>query len=728
MFFKTNMFHKVLSIILSIAFVSTNSYAYPDKLRIPMAGNKTVIKGLERGKNLLNEYKDLRADYLAGTIETPTHSLDKMIRISDMSNAPHIDITNLTKTERQVLIEKVVSYFRDLKARNGKIGIGIMLAGSASRMRIGNNLPSVLEQAQKEDPERFGRNIKELPDAKALLPAAKVNGRWMTFLDLYLINCEKMNNAFEKLGLGMPFVPAPLTNEEYQPDFIREIRRANKEGIHSVKPEDITFYYQRLGYRIAATAEDVAANSNKFEFEKDGKMVFDQEAYKKAFKFAEKHGGEILTDVIAPEGHGEAAHAFFETAADMEKPLFADFMENNIEYYYTHNVDNMAFVDENWLLIFANMIDKDLNMVLAGSKKVKGPAGKGGGFTEFKGNARQMEDDVYKASAKKYNFDRESDEVLNNPKGDNPEANNDATLFIKFPDAFANAYDDERLKDKTKVLNLTEKDYSEIAAKGRRNFGLSPTYKFASREGEPYILTVTFETRLWEIQNGNTLGTARNLSVPDIDDGTSTDKKKVRFAPLKSKVDYDNISLQDSREAISNYIVNDNPLSEDFISAANARKFADAVPEAIKTRDIIGEPIDKEIAKKTDNKNKLASNAALIGNYLDDSVKGDNAAYSALKNLDKSELMQYFESNVNKTIEQLPEDLFGFGFGYDIRGNAMEVNGGEVNITPENFYAVGKLIGLAYARQGEKGLVTGDGRLHTPILRYCLALGAASEA
>ena len=136
------------------------------------------------------------------------------------------------------------------------------------------------------------------------------------------------------------------------------------------------------------------------------------------------------------------------------------------------------------------------------------------------------------------------------------------------------------------------------------------------------------------------------------------------------------------------------------------------------------------LRKAVDNFDDVAeivsdSNASMFLN-LRAAVNGDENAYNTIKSLPVGEAIEYFEKDVNKTVENIPEDLFGFGFGYDIRGNAMTGIKGDVNLTPKNLYAIGKLLGLKYAKEGDSALVTGDGRLHTPIFRYCLALGASS--
>ena len=118
--------------------------------------------------------------------------------------------------------------------------------------------------------------------------------------------------------------------------------------------------------------------------------------------------------------------------------------------------------------------------------------------------------------------------------------------------------------------------------------------------------------------------------------------------------------------------------------------------------------------------------AATFQKDLARAIDGDTAAYEAVVAVPKEDAIGYFEARMEQTARQLPEDLFGFGKAYDIRGNAQPIKGGSVELTPPNVYCIGKLLGSRYATPGATVLLTGDIRVHTPILRYCMALGVAS--
>ncbi|MDD4202838.1 MAG: hypothetical protein PHQ52_05170, partial [Candidatus Omnitrophica bacterium] len=117
-----------------------------------------------------------------------------------------------------------------------------------------------------------------------------------------------------------------------------------------------------------------------------------------------------------------------------------------------------------------------------------------------------------------------------------------------------------------------------------------------------------------------------------------------------------------------------------------------------------------------------------LGYLFEKAVKGDLQAYNKIVDMPQDEIVAYFEDQVQQKdlIDKLPADMFGFGKGYDVRGNAQESKDGAVDLTAENLFIIGKLLGTHFLKTGQKALLTGDIRHHTPILRYVMALGLAS--
>lgn len=508
---------------------------------------------------LLAEYERRAAGYVAGEIQVPASRIGRMLRLTDLAHSPHIDLMSITREERSALLRVAAEYFRKLKQRNGKIAVAILASGAAARMKKGDYLPPLLKAAQRDEPDRFGRiGDENLPKAKALLPAAKIGDRWMTFLDVYLINIQRMNDEFEGLGLGRPFLPKILSNELYQKDIVAGIERGNRDGIHNIKPEDILFLYQRLGYRVAATPEDVEAKKDEFNNEGD---------YAAALRFAQEHKGEVLVGLGgAQEGHGEYWHAHFETVGGQGEPLYATQLGRGVEYDAFRNIDNMAPLNEDWLVIFGNMLKHNLTVSMELSKRPKGKVGKGGGFVISEdGYPQQMEDDVYNASAKVFGFDREGDEKKENPEKNNPTPVNNATGIIKFPEALNAAYGLQG------VPGGDKKALFDIGQKGRSGFRMVPVFKVVNGPNGRPIGTILFETRVWDIWKGNdrTFGVARVPSTVDVDEELIGDNSQVRFDPLKEKPDYDNESLQRARAALSQYVMEGALLSDEFTAIAD---------------------------------------------------------------------------------------------------------------------------------------------------------------
>jgi len=271
----------------------------------------------------------------------------------------------------------------------------------------------------------------------------------------------------------------------------------------------------------------------------------------------------------AQEGHGEYWHSFFETSMDLAETPYVTCLDRNIEYDTFRNVDNMALLDENWLVIFGNGIKNKLTVSMEVSKRPNGPAGAGGGFVISKKQPAQMEDDVTKISTEKFKFNRQEDEAKNNPNGDNPTPTNNATGIIKFPEALQSAYG----------VSIDTRDNNQLLAigkKGRSGFNMVPTFKVVkNKDGNP-IGTILFETRCWDIWRGNEnwFGLARVASTVDIDEGAVSDKSLVRFDPLKVKNDYMVESLQTARQAIVKRAYSGELLSDSFIKSAGSERLA----------------------------------------------------------------------------------------------------------------------------------------------------------
>ncbi|MFH2137916.1 MAG: hypothetical protein ABII88_05355 [Candidatus Omnitrophota bacterium] len=129
------------------------------------------------------------------------------------------------------------------------------------------------------------------------------------------------------------------------------------------------------------------------------------------------------------------------------------------------------------------------------------------------------------------------------------------------------------------------------------------------------------------------------------------------------------------------------------------------------------------------NQTIIKGDLSQLTSILPKAIIGEDEAYEQLKRLaltTPETLIEYFEAQLPEAIEAMTESMFGKGFGYDVRGNAWEVASGEVDLTPLSCYLIGKALATRYAEQGEGVEFTGDQRIHTPMLRLALSLGAQS--
>jgi glucose-6-phosphate isomerase len=130
---------------------------------------------------------------------------------------------------------------------------------------------------------------------------------------------------------------------------------------------------------------------------------------------------------------------------------------------------------------------------------------------------------------------------------------------------------------------------------------------------------------------------------------------------------------------------------------------------------------------------KAARNIANVGMnkydmdiILANAARGDTDAYKFVVDMPHDKFIAYLERFVTAGAENLPEDLFGNGFGYDIRGVTVASPGVEPALTPVNAYIIGKLLGTQFAEPGGAALFIGNAGPSAPILNYMLALGASS--
>ncbi|MDP3790568.1 MAG: hypothetical protein Q8R38_00790 [Candidatus Omnitrophota bacterium] len=513
-------------------------------------------------------------------------TIDRMLREKDI-NERWLNLSNVNSATRQIFLLKAVDLLRLAKENDKKISITVLAGGEASRMQKGA-MPEVIRQAQAEDPARFGRNEEELPKAKALLPAAKINGRWYTFFEFHMINIKRMNDECEKLGLGRPFIPKFMDNDNYHPIFMKILEENNYYGFD---PKGILIFQQPLGQRCLGTEDDLI--KNKAAFIKD----YGSPAYDAALAYLKSHADYQGLPVNAipdlnnvpgvAEGHGDYYHSHLIPLAEYDgKTMLEVSDERGVIYDYAHNIDNMALLNEDWLVLLGFMIDRNYSALFEVSKRPTTDAGKGGGFALQGKNPLQVEDDVVKASG----FDVMADEARNAKLGLSPI--NNASIFTLFDfsngkNVWANNY--KWLYDVLAMPHATaaerakrEQALRDLVQRGREKFGIFAAFKpvkLTMTNGTEIVLpTRPYETRAWCIQYGgqDNVGVAMVPSTEDVKAkiggltpsiaaiASAPVTPTTRFMPLKKREDYDDLWLQGCREVITKIAIQGQLVSPAF--------------------------------------------------------------------------------------------------------------------------------------------------------------------
>ncbi|MDD5086002.1 MAG: HEAT repeat domain-containing protein, partial [Candidatus Omnitrophica bacterium] len=535
---------------------------------------------------------------IEGSLDVPHYPILRTLRWNNLDG----DIKTMSRQEKDECLKHAVNWLLEAKRDGKKISVTLLAAGDAARMqKEASKWPGELAEAQKDDPKRFydpegkektlppGKKLplpETLPKAKALCPIAKLSrgegedsDRWYDFLECHLVSVKRMNDFLEKLGLGRPFIARVMDNEKYHSQFVAEIERDREEKLNLPDPEkgdEIFFFQQPLGRGVVASVRDVEENkdNNKFSSPLD---------YERALEYSRKHQGEVLDKLSGvPEGHGEY---WFSQLIPLEehggKTIFELMRERGIVFDFVRNVDNMASLDENWLILFGFMLKKQYAAMFEASLRPKTEAGKGGAFVitpDFK--KKQMEDGVITASEKASKstdrpFDRNTDEKEHNPDGTNPSPVNDAALYTEMERVFKGTFGEE-LDGALKITDpvLRAEKLAEVRQAGRKEFGLVPVFKVVKGPEGFEIGRTVFETYAWDIQNG-VQGEIVIVGVPstvDLEEPLekagileTVDKsqvkvldgvEQVRFDPLKRLEDYRSPILQGTREMLADLMVN----------------------------------------------------------------------------------------------------------------------------------------------------------------------------
>ena len=395
---------------------------------------------------------------------------------------------------------------RGLEAlRKGEIAIGMLAAGASTRMDV-----AAMPASARRLLERSGR---PQPASKAMVPVVEVDGRVLSFLDLFFLNVARLAREAEAR------IPALLLLSEANAGEIESYLAAHER--FGVPPDDVVTFAQNLDSQIVATPEDVEKARKNFASDADVET---------ALAISREWAGAELR-VRKPAGHGEFFHQLVSSGT------LGALLRRGVRYLSIRNVDNTgAVADDTWLAAFGLMLEQSRQFVVEVSRRPDGPAGKGGALIVRPGGALELAEDPAFAGTGV------------NPR-DSFYINN--AVAIAGVDYLFHIYETSA----EEILAATPGALAEIAERGRRKFPPLIDVKPVRLGSGGVAGAFVRETNLWEstgVVRGESVGAVGVLSVKDVEDGFDAlppDEQRraalaVRFAATKKWEDYEGINAK----------------------------------------------------------------------------------------------------------------------------------------------------------------------------------------
>lgn len=387
--------------------------------------------------------------------------------------------------------------------REGLVAYGILAAGASSRMSL-----SELPPGAKRLLDLAGR--AELK-SKALVPVTEVGGRVLSFLDLFLLNVERLARETRTSN------PALLLVSEANAEEIEGHLRSS--GL--LPPENVITFRQTLDRQIVATPEDV---------ERARKNFASDDEVASALELSRAFAGAGL-DVRKPAGHGEFLHQLISSGT------LGKLLSRGVRYVGLRNIDNIgAVLDERWLAILGRMVESGKNFTLEVSRRPDGPAGKGGALiVRPNGDLQIAEDPAFAGTGR----DPRDSHYVNN-----------AVAILKVDYLFRIYETSEQ-----EVRAASPAELAAIAERGRRKFPPLLDVKPVRLPSGRVVGAFVRETNLWEstgVVEGLGVDAAGVLSVKDIEEGFAAappeEQKRralsTRFVATKKWEDYEGINAR----------------------------------------------------------------------------------------------------------------------------------------------------------------------------------------
>jgi hypothetical protein len=385
--------------------------------------------------------------------------------------------------------------------RRGEVAYGVLAAGASTRMSLAE-----MPAAARRLLERSGNPAIR---SKALVPVVDVDGRVLSFLDLFLENVARLSRETET---SCPVLI--LASESNGDEIDAALTRAGR-----VPAADLVVFRQSLDRQIVATPVDVERARRNFAGERDVEA---------ALELSRDFAGCELS-VTKPAGHGEFLHQLISSGA------LGRLLARGVRWISVRNIDNVGgLLDHRWLAILGRLIDRGRSFVVEVSRRPDGPAGKGGALiVRSSGDFEIAEDPAFSGT------------------GVDPRASyymNDATAILGV-DYLFKIYETNR----DEVLAASAAALREIAERGRRRFPALIDVKPVRLSSGAIVGAFVRETNLWEstgVAVGLGVDAAGVLSVKDVEEGfdqasvaEQRDRAlRVRFAATKKWEDYEGVN------------------------------------------------------------------------------------------------------------------------------------------------------------------------------------------
>ncbi len=385
--------------------------------------------------------------------------------------------------------------------RRGEVAYGVLAAGASTRMNLAE-----MPAAARRLLERAGRT--EL-GSKALVPVVEVDGRVLSFLDLFLANVERLS-AETRTSCPVVLLASEANGDEIE----RHVAHASK-----IPSDDVVTFRQSLDAQVVATAADIERARKNFASERD---------LESALELSRRFAGCALA-VRKPGGHGEFLHQLISSGA------LGRLLRRGVHYVSIRNIDNIgALLDHRWLAILGRMASSGRNFVVEVSRRPDGPAGKGGSLIVRPNDELEIAEDPAFAGT---GVDPRASYYINN-----------ATALFKV-DYLFQIYETSAQE----ILAAAPEALAEIAERGRRKFPVLIDVKPVPLSGGVVAGAFVRETNLWEstgVEHGLGVNAAAVLSVKDIEErfsrASASEQRRlalgVRFAATKKWEDYAGIN------------------------------------------------------------------------------------------------------------------------------------------------------------------------------------------